>query len=109
MEGLVEVPVLPVLPVDPVSEELEPELPDELVEEEEPDEPEVELVPPDVPVEPDLVLLEPGCSWATTAPIRAAAPVAPRTAARVARRNHASPRSRLCGVFGWLGRAMSDR
>jgi phosphotriesterase-related protein len=102
MDGVVEVPLLPVLPVDPVSEELEPEWPDDSVEE-------VEPVPPDVPVEPDLVVLEPGCSWATTTPIRAAAPVAPRTAARVARRNHASPRSRLCGVFGWFGRAMSDQ
>jgi phosphotriesterase-related protein len=109
MDGVVEVPLLPVLPVDPVSEELEPEWPDDLVEEPDDSVEEVEPVPPDVPVEPDLVVLEPGCSWATTTPIRAAAPVAPRTAARVARRNHASPLSRLCGVFGWFGRAMSDQ
>jgi hypothetical protein len=104
MDGVVEVPVFPVLPVEPVLDELEPvpELPEELL-----DEPEVD--PEEPPEVPARVLLEPGCSWATTTPISAAAPVAPRTAAWVARRTHASARSRLCGVFGWKGRAMSDR
>ena len=111
MEGVVVLPELPVLPVEPVIDD--PEFP-ELEDEEDPDVPEFVplLEPPDdpepVPPVPWAGLLEPGCSWATTTPIRAAAPVAPRTVARVARRNHASPRSRLCGVFGWLGRAMSD-
>ena len=117
MDGVKELPVFPVLPVEPVLDELEPvpvlpEMPEESdsspEEEEEPDVPEVELVPVPPDDDPD-VLLAPGCSWATTMPIRAATPVAPSTAARVDRRSHASARSRLCGVFDWVGRAMSDQ
>jgi phosphotriesterase-related protein len=109
MEGVVAAPELPVLPVDPVFDD--PELA-ELEDEEDPDDP--ELVTPVEPPDPEpapvpfAVLLEPGCSWATTMPIRAAAPVAPSTSARVARRSQARARSRLCGVFGWMGRGMSD-
>jgi hypothetical protein len=108
VDGVFEAPVLPVLPVDPVLDELEPELPESPeLEEEVLEDPELfELVPP---VDPVPVLPEPGCSVATTTPIRAAAPVAPRTATRVARRSQASARSRLCGVLGWMGRGMADR
>jgi hypothetical protein len=115
MEGVVADPVLPVLPVEPVLDDAElPELLPELEDEEDPDVPELvtPVEPPDdpepVPPVPFAALLEPGCSWATTMPIRAAAPAAPSTSARVARRSQAWARSRLCGVFGWMGRAMSD-
>ena len=92
MEGVVALPELPVLPVEPVFDD--PEFP-ELEDEEDPDDP--ELVPPvEPPDDPELappvpfaVLVEPGCCWATTAPIRAAAPIAPSTSARVARRSQA--------------------
>ena len=110
MEGVVALPELPVLPVEPVFDD--PEFP-ELEDEEDPDVPEFVplLEPPDdpepVPPVPWAGLLEPGCSWATTIPIRAATPAAPSTSARVARRSHACARSRVCGVFGWMGRGMS--
>jgi hypothetical protein len=92
MEGVVAVPELPVVPVEPVFDD--PEFP-ELEDEEDPDDPEL-VTPVEAPVDPEpvppvpfAVLLEPGCSWATTMPMRAAAPVAPSTSARVARRSHA--------------------
>jgi hypothetical protein len=100
--------VEPVFPVEPVSDEPDvPESPDDLpdeLEEEEPADPEpVEPVPPEVVLE-----LAPGCSWATATPIRVAAPMAPSTVARVARRSQAWARSRVSGVWVWRGRAMSD-
>jgi hypothetical protein len=97
MEGVVAAPVLP---VEPVLDESELEDEDDPVEP--PDDPE-----PEEPA-PLEVLLAPGCSWATTMPMTAAAPVAARTMARVARRSHCCARSRLCGLGG-VGRDMSDR
>jgi hypothetical protein len=61
-----------------------------------------------VVVVPPEVLLAPGCSCATTTPITAATPVAPKTVARVARRSQAWALSRDWGVWLSVGRAMSD-
>jgi hypothetical protein len=59
------------------------------------------LEPPD-PAEWDAALT-PGCSLAITTPIRAVAPVAARTAARVKSRTRASARCRAAGVLCSLG------
>jgi hypothetical protein len=59
------------------------------------------LEPPD-PAGFDAALT-PGCSLAITTPIRAVAPVAVRTAARVNRRTRASARWRAAGVLCSLG------
>jgi hypothetical protein len=98
-----------VLPVLPETELPEPELPElpavpELEDEEE--DPAVDVPDDPAPVDPVPVdvLLAPGCSRATTTPKKAASPAAPSTRRRVIRRTQASARSRLWGVFVWLGR-----
>ena len=58
------------------------------------DVPEVDVPDADVP-------LAPGCSRATTAPISAVAPTAPRTAHRVTRRSRTIARSRAAGEFSF--------
>ncbi len=58
------------------------------------DVPEVDVPDADVP-------LAPGCSRATTAPISAVAPTAPRTAHRVTRRSRTIARSRVAGEFSF--------
>jgi hypothetical protein len=67
---------------------------------------------PDVLEPPDPAgfdaALTPGCSRAITTPIRAVAPVAVRTAARVNRRTRASARWRAAGVLCSLGCFMRD-
>ncbi|MGO9857133.1 MAG: hypothetical protein ACLPYY_19095 [Acidimicrobiales bacterium] len=90
-----ELPVLPVLPelsVEPVLS-VEELLPLEL---EVPSDP--EEVDPDVAADRD-VLLAPGCTWATTIPMAAVAPVAARTAPRVRWRTRDRAFSLFSGVF----------
>jgi len=68
------------------------------------DVPEVDVPDTDVPEVdvPDAdVPLAPGCSRATTAPISAVAPTAPRTAHRVTRRSRTIARSRAAGEFSF--------
>jgi hypothetical protein len=66
--------------------------------------PDPDVPDPDVP-DPDVldadVLDDPGCSPATTAPISAIAPAAPRTAHRVTRRSRTIARSRASGEFSF--------
>jgi hypothetical protein len=93
-----------VVPDDPVPEDPDPEDPDpDDADPDDPDEVEgvvVTLDPDPAPVVVLVVLLEPGCSRATTTPMKAAMPVAAKIAARVSTRTRAWARSLDAGVLG---------
>jgi hypothetical protein len=69
---------------------------------------EIEVEVEEVAVSEVLALLDPGCSPATTRPMRAVAPVADTTAARVSRRRRSWARSRVSAVWSpWAERGMT--